>query len=76
MKKRSVTIAGHATSVTLEEEFWQALKDIAAARGLSVNALIAEIDDNSEGNLSSSIRVYVLEWHKEAKAAQRVRGRE
>ncbi len=68
MKKRSVNIAGHATSVTLEEEFWAALKDIANARGLSLNALITQIDENSEGNLSSAIRVYVLEWYKAANA--------
>ncbi len=65
--KRSVTIAGHATSVSLEAAFWEALKDIAGARGISVNALIGEIDRNRDtdpdgrpGNLSSALRVFVL----------------
>lgn len=60
MKKRSVLIAGHPTSVSLEEEFWDALKSVAQSRGLSVNALIEEIDQTRSGNLSSAIRVYVL----------------
>ncbi len=66
MKKRSVTIAGHATSITLEAEFWDVLKNIAQKRGLSLNALITEIDEtraqtNPDGNLSSAIRVYILQ---------------
>lgn len=60
MKKRSVLIAGHPTSVSLEEEFWDALKTVAQSRGLSVNALIEEIDQTRAGNLSSAIRVHVL----------------
>ncbi|WP_431857736.1 ribbon-helix-helix domain-containing protein [Azospirillum sp.] len=60
MKKRSVLIAGHPTSVSLEEEFWDALKAEAAARGVSVNALIEEIDAGRTGNLSSAIRVFIL----------------
>lgn len=60
MKKRSVLIAGHPTSVSLEEEFWDALKAEAATRGISVNALIEEIDAGRAGNLSSAIRVFVL----------------
>ena len=59
--KRSVAIAGHRTSVSLEAPFWDALKDIAAARGASVQALVAEIDAGRAGaNLSSAIRVFVL----------------
>jgi len=62
MKKRSVRIAGHPTSITLEDEFWQALNDIAGAQGKPVHALIAEIDDTRTGNkLSSAVRIYVLE---------------
>ncbi len=54
-------IAGHSTSVSLEEPFWEALRGIAAARGRSVQALIGEIDaKRSEQNLSSAIRVFVL----------------
>ena len=61
MKKRSVKIAGHETSITLEDEFWTALKDIAARQGLSLNALIAEIDETHDAtNLSSALRLYVL----------------
>lgn len=61
IRKRSVTIAGHATSVSLEDAFWRALGEIAVERGLSLNALVAEIDGNRVGNLSSACRVYVLE---------------
>lgn len=61
IKKRSVNIAGHKTSLTLEESFWTALKDLAERKGLSLNALIAEIDQNRSGNLSSAVRVYLLE---------------
>jgi predicted DNA-binding ribbon-helix-helix protein len=59
--KRSVRIAGHATSISLEAAFWHGLCDIAAARGLSVNALVAKIDAERDGNLSSAIRLFVLE---------------
>ncbi len=58
--KRSVSIAGHRTSVSLEEAFWTALKEIARLRGLSLNRLIGEIDQRRDGNLSSAIRVFVL----------------
>lgn len=61
LRKRSIVIAGHQTSVTLEEAFWRALKSIAAARRVSVNALVTEIDRDRRGNLSSAIRVFVLE---------------
>jgi predicted DNA-binding ribbon-helix-helix protein len=60
IRKRSVVIAGHPTSVSLEPAFWDALKELAAARGLSTAALIAEIDRERSGNLSSAIRVHVL----------------
>jgi predicted DNA-binding ribbon-helix-helix protein len=59
--KRSVAIAGHRTSVSLEAPFWDALKDIAAVRGASVQALVSAIDAGRGGaNLSSAIRVFVL----------------
>jgi predicted DNA-binding ribbon-helix-helix protein len=61
VRKRSVTIAGHQTSVSLETAFWDALKRLAASRGLSMNALIEEIDQTRSGNLSSAIRVHVLD---------------
>ncbi len=62
LRKRSVVIAGHKTSVSLEEAFWDGLGDIAAERGVSLNRLVAEIDRGRAGNLSSAIRVHVLEW--------------
>ncbi|KPF88195.1 arylsulfate sulfotransferase [alpha proteobacterium AAP38] len=60
IRKRSVMVAGHPTSVTLEEPFWDALKELAAAEGISVNALIERIDATRTGNLSSALRVHVL----------------
>jgi predicted DNA-binding ribbon-helix-helix protein len=59
--KHSVRIAGHATSVSLEAAFWDGLCELAARRHLSVNALLSEIDAERGGNLSSAIRVFVLE---------------
>jgi len=60
IKKRSVDIAGHRTSVSLEAPFWDALAAIAARRNTSVNQLIADIDKERTGNLSSALRVFVL----------------
>jgi len=60
MKKRSVVLAGHRTSVSLENAFWDALKTIAGNRNATVNQLVTEIDKQRNGNLSSAIRVYVL----------------
>jgi len=60
LKKHSVLIAGHGTSISVENIFWRALKQIARSRGLSLNALILEIDETRDGNLSSAIRVYVM----------------
>ena len=60
--KRSLVIAGHRTSISLEEAFWRELKALAKRRSLSVNALVAEIDANRGGaNLSSAIRVFMFE---------------
>lgn len=59
--KRSVRIAGHATSLSLEPAFWEALCQIAAHRRLSINALLATIDAERGGNLSSAARLFVLE---------------
>lgn len=64
MKKRSVNIMRHATSISLEDAFWDALKAEAEERDLSLNALISEIDKAAEKvenyNLSSAIRVHIL----------------
>lgn len=66
MKKRSVSLKGHPTSVTLEDEFWTVLKQSAAKQGLSVAELINRIDEDrlktNTSGLSSAIRVYVLNW--------------
>ena len=59
--KRSVRIAGHATSISLEAAFWRGLCDIAAARRVPVNELVAAIDRTRTGNLSSAIRLFVLD---------------
>ena len=67
MAKRSITIAGHRTSVSIEAPFWQALGEIAAVKGMSLSTVIAEIDrDRPQGvNLSSAIRLSVLAWFRE-----------
>lgn len=66
MKKRSVTLRGHATSITLEDDFWVILKDIAKTKKQSIASLIDEIDEKrletETGGLSSALRVYVLQW--------------
>jgi predicted DNA-binding ribbon-helix-helix protein len=61
LRKRSVVIQGHRTSLSLEQPFWDALKEIATRRGLSLARLLAEIDAGRSGNLSSAARVYVLD---------------
>ncbi len=59
--KRSVTVAGHRTSLSMEPEFWSALQEIAARDGRSLADLITQIDEARDGrNLSSAARVYVL----------------
>jgi predicted DNA-binding ribbon-helix-helix protein len=63
-EKRSVSIAGHATSVSLEREFWVALRDIARRRGQSLAGLIAATDRTRRGNLSSALRLLVLESYR------------
>ena len=61
MRKRSVNILGHQTSITLEEEFWTALKDIAKQQEKSINKLIAAIHNTRNNkNLSSALRVFIL----------------
>jgi len=59
--KRSLTIAGHRTSLSLEPEFWQALQDVARSEGKTIAGLVGEIDARrGERNLSSAIRVWLL----------------
>lgn len=66
--KRSLTIAGHSTSISLEEAFWADLRVAAESRGLSIAGMVASIDaDRKDANLSSAIRVFLL---AEAKRTQ------
>ena len=71
MKRCSLSLHGHRTSVSLEPEFWAALKGLAASQGRSVASLVQQIDDeritqSATGGLSSAIRVYVLNTLKQA----------
>lgn len=68
MRKHSVLLDGHQTSVTLENAFWDALVAIAKARGVSVNTLVTEIDHLRTTNLSSALRVFVLNEIQSLKA--------
>ncbi len=63
--KRSIVIAGHKTSVSLEDAFWKGLKEIAGSRDLMLSDLVATIDtDRRHGNLSSAIRLFVLDHYR------------
>ena len=63
--KRSIVIAGHKTSVSLEDAFWKGLKDIAGTRDMTLSELVATIDtDRRHGNLSSAIRLFVLDHYR------------
>ena len=62
IQKRSVIVSGHATSISIETEFWDILTDIAAHKGVSINYLLSEIDVGRTNNLSSAARVYVLKY--------------
>ena len=62
--KRSVVVAGHKTSVSLEEAFWKALKEIGIGRNMGLSAMVAAIDSERQyGNLSSAIRLFVLNFY-------------
>jgi predicted DNA-binding ribbon-helix-helix protein len=63
--KRSVVLAGHKTSVSLEDAFWRGLKDIAYGRRITLSDLVSAIDsERQHGNLSSAIRLFVLDFHR------------
>jgi len=68
--KRSIAIGGHETSLSLEHEFWSGVKEIASRRDLTLSQLIDEIGTGRTGNLSSAVRVYVLE-HYQAEGLRR-----
>jgi predicted DNA-binding ribbon-helix-helix protein len=68
--KRSIVIAGHKTSVSLEDAFWIGLKEIAAKRDLTLSDMVATIDqDRRHGNLSSAIRLFVLDYYRGGQAS-------
>jgi predicted DNA-binding ribbon-helix-helix protein len=63
--KRSIVIAGHKTSVSLEDAFWKGLKEIASGRDVTLSDLVAAIDsERQHGNLSSAIRLFVLDFYR------------
>ena len=63
--KRSIVVAGHKTSVSLEDAFWKALKEIAVSREMTLSDVVASIDtDRRQGNLSSAIRIFVLDYFR------------
>lgn len=70
VRKRSVVVAGHRTSVSLESAFWDALREIAAAEGKTLNQMVSEIDRERSGNLSSAIRVFVLRYVRDVMPAR------
>ena len=71
MKKRSVSIRGHRTSLSLEDHFWDELLLLANESGTSVAGLITEIDKNRQAGLSSAVRIFVLQALKQKAAACR-----
>ena len=78
--KRSIVIAGHKTSVSLEDAFWKGLKEIAVGRDMTLSELVAAIDaERRHGNLSSAIRLFVLDHYRSQvveESAQQERPRE
>jgi predicted DNA-binding ribbon-helix-helix protein len=70
--KRSIVIAGHKTSVSLEEAFWRGLKEIAVDRQITVSDLVGAIDaERQHGNLSSAIRLFVLDHYQSRRRIER-----
>jgi predicted DNA-binding ribbon-helix-helix protein len=63
--KRSIVVAGHKTSVSLEDAFWNGLKEIVRERDMTLSELVAEIDAQRQlGNLSSAVRLFVLDFYR------------
>ena len=74
--KRSTVIAGHKTSVSLEDAFWNVLKVIASERDLTLSELVGKIDaERQHGNLSSAIRLFVLDYYRDQIAEYEKRGK-
>lgn len=71
--KRSISVAGHKTNISLEDAFWTGLREIAQSRAMTVSAIVADIDmRRRHANLSSAVRLFVLE-HAQAQAAARAK---
>lgn len=63
--KRSIVVAGHKTSVSLEEAFWTSMKEISGLRDMTLSDMVSEIDKGrAQGNLSSAIRLFVLDYYR------------
>lgn len=72
--KRSIVIAGHKTSVSLEDQFWEALKQIAGERKVTLSDVVQEVDQKrKQGNLSSAIRLFVLDYYRAQYSSSRLR---
>ena len=72
--KRSIMVGGHKTSVSLEEAFWRGVKEISGERGKTTSELVSEIDQHRQhGNLSSAIRLFVLDHFRTGEAAMRAK---
>jgi predicted DNA-binding ribbon-helix-helix protein len=65
VKKRSVVVGGHRTSISLEQAFWEALQELAVRDGKTINQMVSDIDAARSGNLSSAIRVWILDRARE-----------
>ena len=77
VSKRSIVIAGHKTSVSLEDQFWNSLKEIAGERNMTLAELVRAIDaDRQHANLSSAIRLFVLGIYRDQVASRQDRTRE
>ena len=69
--KRSIVVAGNKTSVSLEDPFWDALREIARMRHVTVSSLVSSIDSQREhGNLSSALRLFVLDQYRQQNSAE------
>jgi len=73
MLKYSLTISGHRTSISLEPEYWQAFNDIAQEKGRSVSGLATDLDRTRTSNLSSTVRLFVLDHYRQLAKAHPVR---
>ena len=73
--KRSFSLQGHRTSISLEQPFWEALKEAASLEGISLAALVARIDETRNGcGLSGAVRIWVLEYVRRRASAQSYEG--